>query len=739
MTPSHDVLLADIEPASVQALVEGRHGDPFGILGSHPVDGGSIVRVYMPGALAVEVLARETGRSLARLQLIHSGGLFAGWLDQQAAYRLRMHWPDAVQETEDPYSFGLLLGDLDLHLIAQGTHYELSRVLGAQPMTIDSVPGVRFAVWAPNARRASVVGDFNSWDGRRNPMRLRREAGIWELFIPRLGPGEHYKYELVGPHGQLLPQKADPVARSSEAAPGSASIVARSEPFPWTDSDWMSARAARQTENAPISVYEVHAGSWLRLAEEGNRSLDWMELADRLIPYVSGLAFTHIELLPITEYPFGGSWGYQPLGLFAPTGRYGTPEDFAEFVNRCHEAGLGVILDWVPAHFPTDVWGLAQFDGTALYEHQDPREGFHQDWNTLIYNLGRNEVKGFLIASALHWIERFHVDALRVDAVASMLYRDYSRREGEWIPNEHGGRENLESIEFFKHLNSIIAHRCHGAITIAEESTAFPNVTKPAEEGGLGFTFKWNMGWMHDTLHYMEQDPIYRSHNHGAFTFGMIYAYSERFIVPLSHDEVVHGKGSLIRKMPGDDWQRFANLRAYFGYMWAHPGKKHLFMGGEIAQEREWNHDASISWELLDNPRHSGIQRLVRDLNRMYSVESALHSTDSDYKGFEWAVVDDPENSVFAMLRMTTDGSSIILAVSNMTPVRRSGYRIGVPKVGLWHEILNTDAEVYGGSNTGNSGTLHTEDISAHGRAVSLALVLPPLSTILLRWKLMAD
>jgi 1,4-alpha-glucan branching enzyme len=739
MTPSHDVLLADIEPTSVQALIEGRHGDPFGILGSHPVDGGSIVRVFMPRALTVEVLARETRRSLTRLQLVHPDGLFAGRLDQPAAYRLRMHWPDAVQEMEDPYSFGLLLGDLDLHLIAQGTHYELSHVLGAQPMTIDGVPGVRFAVWAPNARRASVIGDFNSWDGRRNPMRLRREAGIWELFIPRLGPGEHYKYELIGPHGQLLPQKADPVARSSEAAPGSASIVARSEPFPWTDSDWMSARAAHQTENAPISVYEVHAGSWLRLAEEGNRSLDWTELADRLIPYVSGLAFTHIELLPITEYPFGGSWGYQPLGLFAPTGRYGTPEDFAEFVNRCHEADLGVILDWVPAHFPTDVWGLAQFDGTALYEHQDPREGFHQDWNTLIYNLGRNEVKGFLIASALHWIERFHVDALRVDAVASMLYRDYSRREGEWIPNEHGGRENLESIEFFKHLNSIIAHRCHGAITIAEESTAFPNVTKPAEEDGLGFTFKWNMGWMHDTLHYMEQEPIYRSHNHGAFTFGMIYAYSERFILPLSHDEVVHGKGSLIRKMPGDDWQRFANLRAYFGYMWAHPGKKLLFMGGEIAQEREWSHDASVSWELLDNPRHSGIQRLVRDLNRIYAVEPALHSTDTDHRGFEWAVVDDPANSVFAMLRMATDGSSIILAVSNMTPVRRSGYRIGVPKAGLWHEILNTDAEVYGGSNTGNSGILHTEDISAHGRAVSLALVLPPLSTLLLRWKLMND
>jgi 1,4-alpha-glucan branching enzyme len=733
MTPAYDALLAGIDPAGAQALVEGRHGDPFSILGQHPTDRGSIVRVFMPGAASVEVVTRDTGE-VTRLRLVHADGLFAGLLDRKNDYRLRIRWPDAIQETEDPYSFGLLLGDLDLHLIGQGTHYELGQVLGAQPMTVDGVPGVRFAVWAPNARRVSVVGDFNSWDGRRNPMRLRGEAGVWELFIPRLGPGERYKYELIGPHDQLLPQKADPVARSGEAAPGTASIVARPDPFPWTDSEWMRARATRQNETSPISVYEVHAGSWMRLEGEGNRSLDWTELADRLIPYVSTMGFTHIELLPIMEYPFGGSWGYQPLGLFAPTGRYGTPEDFAEFVNRCHEAGLGVILDWVPAHFPTDIWGLAQFDGTALYEHQDPREGFHQDWNTLIYNLGRNEVKGFLIASALHWLERFHIDALRVDAVASMLYRDYSRREGEWIPNKFGGRENLEAIEFFKHLNSIIALRCHGAITIAEESTAWPGVTRRTEEGGLGFTFKWNMGWMHDTLHYMEQNPVYRSYNHGALTFGMVYAFSERFILPLSHDEVVHGKGSLIRKMPGDEWQRFANLRAYFGYMWAHPGKKLLFMGGEIAQVREWNHDASLSWELQDNPLHSGVQRLIRDLNRLYAAEPALHGTDSDPKGFEWAVVDDAKNSVFAMLRIARDGNSIILAVSNMTPVPRRDYRIGVPKEGLWHEVLNTDAAIYGGSNTGNGGALQTEGIPSHDRPFSLTLTLPPLSTLLLRW-----
>ena len=726
-------LLANIDPGALHALVEGRHGDPFAILGRHPVGETNVVRALLPGAAAVDVVDADSDAVITRMEQVFDGGLYAADIGGRGTYRFRIHWPHAVQETEDPYSFGPLLGDLDLHLISQGTHYDLGRTLGAQPMDVDGVSGVRFAVWAPNARRLSVVGDFNAWDGRRHPMRLRPSAGIWEIFVPRLGPGERYKFEIVDRNGHTLPQKADPVARASEAAPSTASIVASNTPFRWSDDDWMRRHDAREGKGA-ISVYEVHLESWLRVPEEGNRNLDWIELSQRLIPYAADLGFTHIELLPIMEHPFGGSWGYQPLGLFAPTGRYGTPEDFAYFVDRCHAAGLGVILDWVPAHFPTDVWGLARFDGTALYEHEDPREGFHKDWNTLIYNLGRNEVKGFLIASALEWLEHYHVDALRVDAVASMLYRDYSRNAGEWIPNRYGGRENLESVEFFKHLNSIIHQRCPHAFTVAEESTAWPGVTRPPEEGGLGFDFKWNMGWMHDSLHYMQEDPVYRKYHHGMMTFGMVYAYSERFMLPLSHDEVVHGKGSLLGKMPGDTWQKHANLRAYFGFMWAHPGKKLLFMGGEIAQSSEWNHDSSVHWDLLDDPMHAGVQRLIRDLNRLYVAEPALQHGDLHPDGFEWAVGDDAENSIFGILRWPQDRSSCILALSNMTPVPRHGYRVGVAHAGRWEEVLNSDAACYGGSNLGNIETW-TEAVPAHGKHQSLRLVLPPLSTIYLRWK----
>ena len=722
--------MAGIGHDAVVALVEGRHGDPFSILGDHRVEGERVIRAFTPGARGIDVVAREDGSRIGTLEMVHPAGLFAGPVGAAGPYRLRIRWPDAVQEIEDPYSFGLLLGDLDLHLIGQGTHYQLSRCLGAQAMSCEGVAGVRFAVWAPNARRVSVVGDFNSWDGRRLPMRLRGSAGIWELFVPGIGPGARYKYEIVGPGGNVLPQKADPVARAAEAAPATASIVARSEPFPWTDQDWTAGRARRQALDAPISVYEVHPGSWLKLLEEGGRSLDWREMVDRLVPYVATLGFTHVEFMPIMEHPFGGSWGYQTLGLFAPTGRYGSPEDFAYFVDRCHASGIGVILDWVPAHFPTDAWGLAQFDGTPLYEHADPREGFHQDWNTLIFNLGRNEVKGFIIASAMEWLERYHVDALRVDAVASMLYRDYSRKSGEWVPNKYGGRENLESVEFFRHLNSIVHQREPGVLVIAEESTAWPGVTAPVEQGGLGFDMKWNMGWMHDTLQYMEKEPIYRRYDHHLMTFGMVYAYSEHFMLPLSHDEVVHGKGSMIRKMPGDDWQKFANLRAYYGFMWAFPGKKLLFMGGEIAQWREWNHDASLDWDLLDSPRHSGMQRLVGDLNRLYAAEPALHATDSDPQGFEWAGADDAEHSVYKFFRKDADGGRI-LVVSNMTPVPRTDYRIDVPVAGTWRELLNTDAERYGGANLGNGGGVETEP--GHGAGPSLKLVIPPLATLVLK------
>jgi 1,4-alpha-glucan branching enzyme len=734
MTLANADLLAGIDQDALYALVDGRHGDPFSILGLHGLGNGCVIRAFLPGAISVDVLAAGSGEVLTQMQPVFQNGLFAGAIEGRPDYRLRIHWPEAIQESEDPYSFAPLLGDLDLHLLAEGNHYELGHVLGARAMTVNGTTGVRFAVWAPNARRVSVVGDFNSWDGRRHPMRLRASAGIWELFVPRLGPGEHYKYEIIDAGGHVLAQKADPVARASEAAPATASIVARSTPFEWNDAEWLASRRERQADNAPMSVYEVHLSSWARLPEEGNRHLDWIELSQRLIPYASEMGFTHLEFLPIMEYPFGGSWGYQPLGLFAPTGRYGTPEDFAYFVDRAHAAGVGVILDWVPAHFPTDPWGLARFDGSALYEHEDPREGFHRDWNTLIYNLGRNEVKSFLISSALEWLERYHVDGLRVDAVASMLYRDYSRKADEWIPNKYGGRENLESVDFLKHLNAIVHQRCPDALMIAEESTAWPGVTKSPEDGGLGFDFKWNMGWMHDSLHYIEQDPVFRSYNHGSMTFSLIYQYSEKFMMPLSHDEVVHGKGSLLGKMPGDEWQRFANLRAYFGFMWAHPGKKLIFMGCEIAQTTEWNHDASIVWDLLDKPNHAGVQRLVRDLNGLYRNEPSLQFSDVHGEGFSWAVADDAVNSVIGLFRRTADNGEIMLILCNFTPVPREAYRVGVPKPGRWAEVLNTDAAIYGGANIGNSGSLWTEDVPAHGHDLSLSVVLPPLSTLFLRW-----
>ena len=547
--------------------------------------------------------------------------------------------------------------------------------------------------------------------------------------LPGVGAGAVYKYELVGPHGDLLPTRADPVAWRTEAPPATASVVCDPTPFPWSDADWMQGRAARHAPDAPLSIYELHAMSWL--PHDGTPP-SWQVLGDRLIPYVAELGFTHIELMPIMEHPFGGSWGYQVLGQFAPTARMGTPAEFARFVDRCHGAGIGVLLDWVPAHFPTDAHGLAHFDGTALYEHGNPFEGYHQDWNTFIYNLGRNEVRGFMIAGGLFWLKHFHIDGLRVDAVASMLYRDYSRKEGEWVPNRYGGRENLESIAFLQDLSRAVRETSPGAVLIAEESTSFPNVTRPADEGGLGFDYKWNMGWMHDTLHYIEEQPVYRRWHHGEISFGLVYAFSERFVLPISHDEVVYGKGSMIGKMPGDDWQKFANLRAYYGFMWCHPGKKLLFMGSEIAQRREWNHDTGLDWQLLDDDRHRGVQLLLRDLNALYRSEPALHVRDADPEGFRWVALHDDANSVFAWLRHGRDGQRPLLVVCNFTPVPRYGYRLGVPQPGVWRELLNTDAALYGGSNLGNNGAAHAEAEPSHDQPARITLTLPPLATLVL-------
>lgn len=723
-----------LDRETAEALEAGRPLDAFAILGPHEGTAGRIVRVFVPGAQSVEVIGRTDGRSWGDLTPGAGSGLFEGPVERTGAYILRIQWPGAVQETEDAYAFGPVLGDLDLHLFNEGRHFELAEALGANVAAIDGVDGVRFAVWAPNAQRVAVIGDFNSWDRRRHPMRLRPSAGVWEIFIPRLGAGARYKFDIVGPGGVRLPDKADPVAQQAELAPATGSVVAApAAGLRWSDAAWMAGRAERQSARAALSIYEVHAGSWMRRktgAGAGERPL-WDFLAERLIPYVQEMGFTHVELLPVTEHPFGGSWGYQPLGLFAPAAIYGPPESFARFVDAAHRSGIGVLLDWVPAHFPTDAHGLARFDGTALYEHLDPREGYHHDWNTYIYNFGRREVQGFLIASALHWLERFHVDGLRVDAVASMLYRDYSRPADAWIPNVHGGRENLEAIDFLRHLNAVVAERCPGAIMVAEESTAWPGVSAPLPDG-LGFSFKWNMGWMHDTLEYIEHEPIHRAYHHDQLTFGLVYAFSERFVLPISHDEVVHGKGSLLGKMPGDRWQRFANLRSYFGFMWAHPGKKLLFMGCEIAQEREWNHDGEIDWHLLDDGAHSGIQRLVRDLNHLYVAEPSLHDSDGDPSGFAWIVGDDRANSVFAFVRTSRSGAPL-LVVCNMTPVPRHGYRIGVPRPGRWREVANTDSRFYGGSDLGNDGAVYAVDQPSHGLSQSVQLTLPPLATVILR------
>jgi 1,4-alpha-glucan branching enzyme len=725
-------------PLAARALAEATCGDPFALLGPHADgEGGTVLRVYVPGAVGVHaILTGNADVDGDRELALHSSqppGLFVARLPAGVRYRLRIRWPQDEQVTEDPYAFGPLISAEDLRRFSDGFHPRLADVLGAQAMTVDGIAGVRFAVWAPNAHRVSVVGDFNNWDGRRHPMRRRGEAGVWELFLPRLQPGTVYKYEVLGPHG-VLPLKADPVALQMELPPRTASVVADPAPYAWTDDEWMAQRARRQAIDAPLSIYEVHAGSWQRV---DGRAPDWDELGDRLIPYVSSLGFTHVELLPVTAHPFGGSWGYQPLGLYAPHAPLGTPAQLRRFVDRCHAANLGVIVDWVPAHFPTDAHGLAHFDGTALYEHADPREGFQHDWNTLIHNLGRHEVCAYLIGSALHWIEHYHVDGLRVDAVASMLYRDYSRREGEWIPNRHGGRENLEAIDFLRRFNHAVHERHPGVLTIAEESTAWPGVSHPVERGGLGFDYKWNMGWMHDTLRYLSRDPVHRAYAHDDILFGLNYAFSEHFVLPLSHDEVVHGKRSLLGRMPGDTWQRHAGLRAYLAFMWAHPGKKLLFMGGELAQVSEWSHDTELDWAARadgapDASLHRGTQKLVGDLNRLLRAQPALYADDASPEGFRWIVADDAAQSVFAFCRYAGAECAPVVAVSNFTPVPRQRYRIGVPRPGRWRESLNTDAHDYGGSGQGNLGGVEAQPVGSHGLPYSVELTLPPLATVVL-------
>ncbi|HJV97216.1 MAG TPA: 1,4-alpha-glucan branching protein GlgB [Albitalea sp.] len=724
-----------LQTSDIDAIRTACHGDPFAVLGLHQVEGGKwSLRAFLPGAAQVAVLDAATGAARGSLVRRHEDGFFEGALQtsERFVYRLHVRWADGSEAIiDDPYRFPPVLGEMDVWLLGEGSHLRPFEVLGATQRVMEGVAGTSFAVWAPNAARVSVVGDFNFWDGRRHPMRLRRECGVWEIFLPGVGVGARYKYEIRSNTGHVLPQKADPYALQSELRPATASVVGRipsvAAPSP--------ARQKANALDAPMSIYEVHLGSWRRVADDSNRWLNWDEFADTLVPYARDMGFTHIELLPVSEHPFDGSWGYQPVGLYSPTSRFGDARGFRRFVERCHAEGMGVLLDWVPAHFPSDAHGLANFDGTHLYEYADPREGFHQDWNTLIYNVGRTEVRNFLVGNALFWLERYDVDGLRVDAVASMLYRDYSRKAGEWVPNVHGGRENLEAIAFLKRVNEVVGNERPQAVTLAEESTAFPAVSRPTYAGGLGFHYKWNMGWMHDTLQYMERDPIHRKHHHGEMTFGLVYAFNENFVLPLSHDEVVHGKGSLLGKMPGDRWQKFANLRAYYGFMFGHPGKKLLFMGSEFAQEREWNHDQSLDWHLLDDAQHEGVQRLLRDLNTLYRNTPALYQRDFEPGGFEWISHDDAERSVLSFIRHGTDARSLIVVVCNFTPTVHGGYRVGVPQPGEYRERLNTDSAHYGGSDVGTPlGAATAQEVPWHGKPYSVLLTLPPLATVMLEW-----
>jgi len=711
-------------------IAEGTHDDPFAVLGPHKQGRRWFVTAFDPGAQEMCVL---TGQEEHPMRPVPGApGVFAGRLPKAGPYLLRARSGEAEWEMDDAYRFGPVLGEMDEYLLSEGTHKRLWQVLGAHVMMHDGVQGTHFAVWAPSAQLVSVVGDFNFWDGRRHVMRRRGQTGVWEIFVPGVGDGAPYKYRIIAADGQVMPLKADPVGLGAEHPPQTASVVRTLAARDWQDGQWMAEREGRNARTAPISVYEVHLGSWQRRKYEDNRMLSYTGAADYLENDMADLGFTHIEFMPLSEFPFDGSWGYQPVGLFAPTVRHGTLEEFRALIEAAHKRGLGIILDWVPAHFPSDDHGLAQFDGTHLYDYSDPKEGFHHDWNTQIYNYGRREVANFLISNALYWLEEHHVDGLRVDAVASMLYRDYSRPENEWVPNIHGGRENLEAIDTLQRMNTVTYGEVPGILTAAEESTSFPGVSRAVHDGGLGFGFKWNMGWMNDTLDYIEREPVHRKFHHHQMTFGLHYAFSENFILPISHDEVVHGKGSMLQKMPGDEWQKFANLRAFYGFMWGHSGKKLLFMGCEFAQPAEWNHDGELDWDAAADPKHAGVTALVRDLNALYRSEPALHYLDCDPGGFEWIEANDAENSTFAWLRKGGPDDPMVVVICNFTPVERGGWRIGLPAPGRWREAINTDSEAYGGSGKGNLGVITAEDVPAHDRSWSADMILPALSTLIL-------
>lgn len=723
----------------IEYIIKADHHDPFSYLGMHPVEIGGkasvVVRVFIPDVDMVNVIAVEGGTSY-NMDNIHPDGLFEVIIKDRGSvfpYKLKItEHTGNTYEINDPYSFLPVISSYDLHLFAEGKNYLIYNRLGAHVMTVNDIQGTYFAVWAPNAQRVSVVGDFNKWDGRRHPMRVLGSSGVWELFIPGLSEGVIYKFEIKSADG-LIMLKADPYGYFYEVRPETAAIVHDIDKYTWDDEGWMSWRRGSDSLHSPVSIYEVHLGSWKKTAGENNGFLTYRELAHELVDYVKEMGFTHIELLPVAEHPFDGSWGYQVGGYFAPTSRHGVPEDFMYFVDHCHQNGIGIILDWVPGHFPKDAHGLAWFDGTALYEHLDSRLGEHKEWGTLIFNYGRNEVKNFLLSNALFWFEKYHIDGIRVDAVASMLYLDYSREEGEWLPNKYGGRENLEAIAFIKELNELIYKYYPGAMTIAEESTAWPAVSRPTYLGGLGFGLKWNMGWMHDTLDYISKDPVHRKYHQGSFTFSLLYAFHENFILPFSHDEVVHGKRAMLDKMPGDFWQRFANLRALYGYMYGHPGKKLLFMGGEIGQWSEWNFNQSLDWHLLQYEPHQKLQRFVRDINHLYRSEPSMYEVDFDYTGFEWIDFHDADNCILSFLRRGKNPDDILIFVCNFTPVPRESYRLGVPKPGYYREILNSDSEMYGGSNMGNSGGVNASGLSWQGRPYSVEMTLPPLAVVIMK------